>query len=166
MFPHHSPPMIRISAKLLKKNSFWMVSRVAVWCYARVPVFGRLRASIGVIRKANRVLMIRRNDGRGFSFPGGLALPWETDERALVREIKEETGLLCDGFEFAFRYESRFKIPVVTTVFHVRTAGEIRGSWEGDPEWVTIVELQNQILRSQQQVVERLLAESKNTVSD
>ena len=152
--------------KLFKKNLFWMVSRGALWCYGHAPVFGRLRASIGVIRNASSVLAIRRNDGRGLSLPGGLALPWEPDEKALIREIKEETGLLCDGFEFAFRYESRLQIPVLITVFHVRTTGEIRGSWEGDPEWVTIAELQNQILRSQQQVVERLLTVSKNTVSD
>lgn len=104
--------------------------------------------------------MIRRNDGRGLSFPGGLALPWESDEKALIREIKEETGLLCDGFEFAFRYDSRVEIPVLITVFHVQTTGEPRGSWEGVPQWMEVSELSQGILRSQQYAVAQLLAPS------
>ncbi len=133
------------------------MARIALWCYGHAPVFGRLRASIGVIRNAGRVLVIRRNDGRGLSFPGGLALPWETDEKALVREIEEETGLLCNGFEFAFRYESHVEIPVLITVFHVQATGEPRGSWEGVPDWMEIPELQRGILRSQQYAVAQLL---------
>jgi len=145
-------------AGFLKKKLFWMVSRTALWCYGRAPVFGPLRASIGVIRNGGRVLVIRRNDGRGLSFPGGLAWPREADEKTLTREIREETGLLCEGFEFAFRYESRTDIPVRIAVFHVRAAGEIRSSWEGAPEWMEIAELPKEILRSQRQIVERLLA--------
>ena len=76
----------------LKKNLFWIVSRTALWGYRRVPIFGPLRASLGVIRNAEHVLVIRRNDGRGVCFPGGLSLPWEPDEKTLIREIEEETG--------------------------------------------------------------------------
>jgi 8-oxo-dGTP pyrophosphatase MutT (NUDIX family) len=146
------------SAGLLKKNLFWIVSRVAFWAYGHAPVFGPLRATVGVIRNASRALVIRRNDGRGLSFPGGLALPWETDEKTLIREIKEETGLLCERFEFAFRYESCADIPARIAVFHVQAAGEIRGSWEGTPEWIEIAELQREVVPSQQYIVERLLA--------
>jgi 8-oxo-dGTP pyrophosphatase MutT (NUDIX family) len=148
------------SAGLLKKNLFWIVSRVALWGYGHAPVFGPLRASIGVIRNGRRVLVIRRNDGRGFSFPGGLALPWETDEKAVTREIKEETGLLCERLEFAFRYENCFEVPVRIAVFHVKASGEIRGSWEGTPEWIETADLQGKVLRSQQYIVEQLLAET------
>lgn len=104
--------------------------------------------------------MIRRNDGRGLCFPGGLAFPWETDEKALVREIREETGLLPEGLEFAFRYESRSDVPVRIAVFEVQASGEVRGSWEGTPEWVEIRQLQQNILKSQKYIVERLLDSS------
>jgi 8-oxo-dGTP pyrophosphatase MutT (NUDIX family) len=145
-------------AERLKKRLFWLISRVAMGCYRRVPIFGRLRASIGIIRDGDRVLVIRRNDGRGLSFPGGLAYPWETDEQALVREVLEETGLNAKSFEFAFRYDSSGEIPTRIAVFETRAEGEPRGSWEGTPAWVGLVEAQAGILRSQKYVVERLLA--------
>jgi 8-oxo-dGTP pyrophosphatase MutT (NUDIX family) len=144
-------------AERLKRNLFWLVSRVAMGCYRRVPVFGRLRASIGIIRDGDRVLVIRRNDGRGLCFPGGLAYRWETDEQALVREFGEETGLDVQSFEFAFRYDSSVEIPVRIAVFYVKAEGNPRGSWEGSPEWVELAEVQAGILRSQEYVVERLL---------
>ena len=142
---------------LLQKKLFWFVSQTALWGYRQAPVFGQLRASIGVIRNADLVLVIRRNDGRGLSFPGGLALPWEPDEKTMIREIKEETGLICEHFEFAFRYESRLDIPARIAVFEVEATGQLRGSWEGTPEWVKIEDLQQNILRSQKCVVDRLL---------
>ncbi|MFZ0955089.1 MAG: NUDIX domain-containing protein [Candidatus Sulfotelmatobacter sp.] len=144
-------------AERLKRNLFWLVSRVAMGCYRRVPVFGRLRASIGIIRLGERVLVIRRNDGRGLCFPGGLAYRWETDVRALVREVQEETGMQVNSFEFAFRYDSSGEIPVRIAVFYVKAEGSPRGSWEGSPEWAELAEVEAGILRSQKYVVERLL---------
>ncbi len=144
-------------AERVKKNLFWVISRGAMGCYRRLPVFGRLRASIGIIRDGGRVLVIRRNDGRGLCFPGGLAYAWETDEQALVREAREETGLRVDSFEFAFRYDSSGEIPVRIAVFETQAKGKLRGSWEGTPEWVELDEARAGILRSQEYVVKRLL---------
>jgi 8-oxo-dGTP pyrophosphatase MutT (NUDIX family) len=145
----------RLSERV-KRNLFWLISRVALGCYRRVPLFGRLRASIGIIRKGELVLLIRRNDGRGLCFPGGLAHPWETDEQALVREVEEETGLRAQNVEFAVRYDSDGEIPVRIAVFYVKVEGEPRGSWEGTPAWVELAEAHASILRSQKYAVERL----------
>jgi mutator protein MutT len=155
----HLGLMSTVSGKagILKKKLFYVISRSALWCYRRAPVFGVLRASLGIIRNEGRVLVIRRNDGRGWCFPGGLAWPWESDETALVREIREETGLLAEHSEFAFRYESRYDIAVRIAVFNVQAGGQIRGSWEGTPEWVEPVDLGQDVLRSQKYIVERLL---------
>lgn len=144
-------------AERVKKTLFWLISRIAMGCYRRVPIFGRLRASLGIIRDGDRVLVIRRNDGRGLSFPGGLAYPWETDEQALVREIQEETGLIAKNFELVFRYDSSGEIPARIAVFQTRAEGELRGSWEGTPDWVELVEAQAGVLPSQKYVVEQLL---------
>ena len=103
------------------------------------------------------MLVIRRNDGRGLSFPGGLAHPWENDERTLVREVQEETGLRVLSCTFAFRYDSSEEIPVRIAVFHTQAEGELRASWEGTPDWVELAEAQRSILGSQKYAVEQLL---------
>ena len=144
-------------AERLKKNAFWLIARVAFACYRRAPIFGRLRAAVAIIRERDRVLAIRRNDGRGLCFPGGLAFPWEADEQALVREVLEETGLRASSVGFAFRYDSSGEIPARIAVFYVEAEGQVRGSWEGTPDWVELKEMQSGILRSQEEVVTWLL---------
>jgi 8-oxo-dGTP pyrophosphatase MutT (NUDIX family) len=148
-------------AAVLKKNLFWIVSRTALWGYHRMPIFGALRASLGLIRNNGRVLIVRRNDGRGLCFPGGLSWPWESDEKTLIREIEEETGLSCQSFEFAFRYESATDIVARIAVFNVQATGQLRGSWEGTPEWVKMEDVQPNLLPSQKYIVDRLLGRSQ-----
>ena len=58
--------------------------------YSRLLLFGGLHASVGVIRKGQLVLVIDRSDGRGLLFPGGLAMPGQTAEQAMKREILED----------------------------------------------------------------------------
>lgn len=51
---------------------------------------------IGIVRKAEKVLMIRRAKKEGdlvWAFPGGKVENGETKEQACIREIKEETGI-------------------------------------------------------------------------
>jgi 8-oxo-dGTP pyrophosphatase MutT (NUDIX family) len=149
-----------VSIKQVKKNLFWLVSRVAFWTYRNAPIFGPWPASVGIIQDRTRFLVIRRNDGRGLSFPGGLAWPWETEEQTLVREVREETGLRAERCEFVFRYESLAMMPARIAVFRAQVTGEIRNSWEGIAEWVEIAELQKSIISSQTYIVERLAAGS------
>ena len=64
---------------------FWILSRTGLAVYSRLPIFGRLKASVAVIRDSQTFLVIERSDKRGVSFPGGLALPWESAEQAMAR---------------------------------------------------------------------------------
>jgi ADP-ribose pyrophosphatase YjhB (NUDIX family) len=63
----------------------------------QAPAGGLVRCVGAIITdQAGRLLLIRRGHppGRGlWSVPGGRVEPAETDEQALVREIREETGL-------------------------------------------------------------------------
>ena len=141
----------------IKRRFFWLLSRSANATYSRLPLFGRLRCSVGVIRKGQLVLVIDRSDGRGVSFPGGLAMPWETAEQAMKREVSEETGLRVEHSTQLFEYRSSADVPVALAVFAVEAAGELKGSWEGSPCWLPLTDIRPRLLRSQREIVDRLL---------
>jgi 8-oxo-dGTP pyrophosphatase MutT (NUDIX family) len=141
----------------LKRRFFWVVSRSAIATYSRIPIFGRLRASVGVIRKGEMVLVIDRSDGRGLSFPGGLAMPWETAESAMKREVAEETGLQIKRAVQLFEYPNSADIPVLLTVFAADAEGDTKDSWEGSPLWLPLADIRQRLLPSQKQIPDRLL---------
>ncbi|HXM22684.1 MAG TPA: NUDIX domain-containing protein [Terriglobales bacterium] len=143
-------------ATKLKRKMFWMFSRAGMAAYSRFPVFGVLNASLGVIKKNDAFLVIERNDGRGVSFPGGLAFPWETAEQAAVREIEEETGLKVTKSILKSRYYSSAELPVQVTVFETEADGQLRDSWEGSPSWLRLDELRPRIIPSQRCIAETL----------
>jgi 8-oxo-dGTP pyrophosphatase MutT (NUDIX family) len=148
-----------------RRGLFWILSRTGLAVYSRLPIFGRLKASVAVIQNNETFLVIERSDDRGVSFPGGLALPWETAEQALARELKEETGLTLARSRLILRYDSSIEIPVNLTVFEVEASGELRDSWEGMPCWLPCSELQQRIIPSQRRVVEILQEQSAITDS-
>jgi 8-oxo-dGTP pyrophosphatase MutT (NUDIX family) len=141
----------------LKRTLFWIVSRVGLFLYARFPIFGPLRAAMGILRKDATYLVIERNDGRGLSFPGGLLLPWEGAEQAVVREILEETGLTVSRSSVRSHYYSSADIPVNVTVFDIEAEGQLRGSWEGMPFWLPLSDLRQRIIPAQRRIVEMLV---------
>ncbi len=137
-----------------KRRLFWLVSRVCFTGYRAFPIFGSLRASIAIIHKNQRFLVIRRNDGRGLSLPGGLAGWKEAEESTLRREVQEETGLRVTTVRFKARYESKVDVPCIISVFEVEATGEVKDSWEGSPCWMTIPELEGELLKSQRPTLE------------
>jgi 8-oxo-dGTP pyrophosphatase MutT (NUDIX family) len=141
----------------IKRRLFWVLSRSAMATYSRLPLFGWLHCSVGVIRKGQLVLVIDRADGRGLSFPGGLAVPWETAEQAMKREVSEETGLRVKYSTQLFEYRSSTEIPVVLAVFAVEAEGELKDSWEGSPRWLPFTDIRSRLLPSQREIVDRLL---------
>jgi 8-oxo-dGTP pyrophosphatase MutT (NUDIX family) len=148
--------LARISHEI-SRRAFWVISRVALALYRRFPVFGTLRSVVGIIQQGDRYLLIDRNDGRGYSFPGGLAKLRESDENAVRREVSEETGLEVTAAELDFRYFSAADVPCNISVFNVGVTGDLRGSWEGLPQWVERAAIRTGILKSQIPIVERIL---------
>jgi 8-oxo-dGTP pyrophosphatase MutT (NUDIX family) len=142
--------------KDLKKYAFWILSRSGLAIYSRLPIFGTLRVALGVIRNQNYFLMIERADGRGLSFPGGIAMPWENLEKTAQREILEETGLRAIRQTFKLRYSDPDDVPVDISVFEVEAEGRLRDSWEGTPRWVELAEMRQRVLRGQKRIVELL----------
>ena len=142
-----------------KRRAFWLCSRLMIATYARLPLFGRLRGSLAVIRKNGRFLVLERADGLGLSFVGGLARPWEPEEATLEREVREETGLKVLGRSLLVRYDHDWPYPHRTAAFRVETTGQLAGSWEGTPVWVTLGELERRIVRNQREIVTKIAAE-------
>lgn len=141
-------------AENLKRRLFWLIARTCFALYRTFPIFGSLRASIGIIRKGANLLVIRRNDGRGLSLPGGIAGWRESEESTLRREVQEETGLHVTSLELKTRYHSRSDVPCFISVFEVNASGELQDSWEGSACWMTIEELEPQLLVSQRPALE------------
>lgn len=138
----------------LKRQAFWLVARVCFKLYRWFPVFGPLRASVAIIHSGQKFLVILRNDGRGVSLPGGIASRGEPEEATLRREVHEETGLTVSGVEFQMRYFSNADVPCNISVFRAEAVGELKTSWEGSPRWMTVDEIETQILESQRPVLE------------
>jgi 8-oxo-dGTP pyrophosphatase MutT (NUDIX family) len=141
----------------MKKKLFWLVSRTAFGLYKRFPLFGDLRAAVAIIQDRERYLVIHRNDGRGYSFPGGISHPFEAEPATLLREVREETGLTSTAAEFLFRFRTDIDIPCVISVFRTQAHGNLADSWEGSPEWTDLKTLEIGVARSQKPIVDHLL---------
>jgi 8-oxo-dGTP pyrophosphatase MutT (NUDIX family) len=141
---------------------FWIVSRTCLAFYRRLPLFGPLRASIGIIQREDKFLTIHRNDGRGVCLPGGISRWREAGEETLCREILEETGLSVSGKEFKVKYYSEGEVPCIISVFEVQASGELRDSWEGSAQWTTVAEMEPRLLVSQRPVLELMRKMSTN----
>jgi 8-oxo-dGTP pyrophosphatase MutT (NUDIX family) len=140
--------------EILKRRLFWIVARTGIFLYRWFPVFGYLRASIAILHHDGRFLVIERNDGRGVSLPGGIAGRKENEEKALRREVLEETGLRITSLELRMRFRSAGDVPCDVAVFEVQATGALKDSWEGTPQWMTVAEIEPRILKSQRRVLE------------
>lgn len=120
----------------------------------RPPVYG-------VILKDGKVLLSKQWDG--YDFPGGGVEIGETIEQALLREVKEETGLDTKVGRLISIYDSFFKLPVSQKFVHsiliyylcdvakgnltskFSTAEE--KSYIGQPEWVSMNKIQSGLIK-------------------
>jgi 8-oxo-dGTP diphosphatase len=108
-------------------------ARIAWWGLAapRLPGAAPLTVVQAVLLREGRVLLGVRGDLRGWELPGGTPRPGESDAAALVREVREETGLEVEvGARVGDYQRSGFR-PHLARVFVCRViAGAERPSLE------------------------------------
>ncbi len=109
----------------------------------RIPCVGAVIKDGG-----GRLLLIRRGHEPGaglWSLPGGRIEPGETDEQAVVREVREETGLRVDCGRLLGRAELPGPDGAVIDVgdyLAVVTGGQLAaGDDADDARWVTAAEM-------------------------
>lgn len=100
-------------------------------------------AVVGIIRKGNKVLLTKRSvflaDGGKWCLPGGHVKKWETGEKAVIREIKEEIGCRVKKARFLFYHEEfvrRLNLHALVLVFSLEIGGRKKPNWEvSKVEW-------------------------------
>lgn len=99
-----------------------------------------------VYDQAGNVLVQKRKDSKwpGFVFPGGHIEKEEAIIESVIREVKEETGLLiseiqqCGIKQFFTNDDGRYIVFLYKTCHFV---GNIEGSDEGEVNWIKISDL-------------------------
>jgi ADP-ribose pyrophosphatase YjhB (NUDIX family) len=138
----------------VKRGMFWIVANGCRKLYSAFPIFGALRASLAVIHQDGKFLVLHRNDGRGVSLPGGISNWREADDHTIDREVREETGMAVRGKKLILSFYSEVEFPCKISVFEVQVAsGTAKKSWEGSPRWMTLAEIEPQLLESQRPVL-------------
>jgi len=106
-----------------------------------------------LIVKGNKIILSRRaiEPFKGMlEFPGGMVEYGEAVEHAVVREVKEETGLDVKVKEILGVYSEKSRDPrfhALTVAFVVEPiGGRLRGSIEGEPHWFDINKIKSKKL--------------------
>lgn len=111
-----------------------------------------IRAAAIIIKNGKILLMHRRKEGKEYwSFPGGGTEEKETSEETVLREVKEETGLVAKNAKLAFM---DFNINTEHPFYFVEVEDKkvklggpeaernSEDNWY-QPEWMSISEVQN-----------------------
>ena len=84
---------------------------------------GRARIAQAVVRSEGRVLLCLRRELRGWELPGGAVQPGERDDDAVVREVREETGVDVAPLRLVGTYQRSGFRAHEAVVFECRAVG-------------------------------------------
>jgi 8-oxo-dGTP pyrophosphatase MutT (NUDIX family) len=124
-----------------------------------------VRAAGGVIVRPGRgghpeILVVHRGRYDDWSLPKGKCKPGESDEACALREVEEETGLVCElGKEVAVvGYADGAGRPKRVRYFEMKPLGEASARNEVDAvQWVTREALETLTYRRDAEIAKRVL---------
>jgi 8-oxo-dGTP diphosphatase len=102
-------------------------------------------SAFAIILHSRCVLLVKARDKNNWQLPGGRLEPGETPAQAVIREVKEETGLLARVGRLTGRY--RREDGSVVRVYAVRARGKLAGAREEivEQRWVRIREAKEMV---------------------
>jgi ADP-ribose pyrophosphatase YjhB (NUDIX family) len=132
--PVHSRPLYLFALRVFRRLPA-PVRRTAV----RLGTPGFTVGAVCLLQRDDRLLMLRQPHRRGWSLPGGLLSRGENAAAAVVREVREETGLRIEvGRPVTVVVDSPLRR--VDVVFRVRVHGEVGEQVGGEAttaRWLT-----------------------------
>ncbi len=128
---------------------------------AIILFFGSIRCVVGIIPlNDEEILMVKF--GKEYGLPGGIVKHNETLEKAIKREIKEETGLEIKKIKKIYTNKS-LKPPKTTTLFEIgEFKGKLKRSWEGKPISVKINDLPKKLRKTHKEYIELWMKNKDN----
>ena len=102
-------------------------------------------SAFAIILHSRHILLVKARDKNNWQLPGGRLEPGETPAQAVIREVKEETGLLAQVGRLTGRY--RREDGSVVRVYAVRARGKLAGAREEivEQRWVRIREAKEMV---------------------
>jgi mutator protein MutT len=102
-------------------------------------------SAFAIILHSRYVLLVKARDKNNWQLPGGRLEPGETPAQAVVREVREETGLRARVGRLTGRY--RREDGSVVRVYAVRARGKLAGAREEilEQRWVRIREAKEMV---------------------
>ena len=102
-------------------------------------------SAFAIILHSRHVLLVKARDKNNWQLPGGRIEPGETPVDAVVREVKEETGLRALVGRLTGRY--RREDGSVVRVYAARARGKLAGAREEilEQRWVRIREAKEMV---------------------
>jgi 8-oxo-dGTP diphosphatase len=108
----------------------------------RVIAPGHTVGALCFLERDGRILLLRQHHRRGWTLPGGLINRGEDAAAAVVREVREETGVDIEvGFPFATLVEPSSRR--IDILYHVAVTGDVDVVVSGEAvsgQWLTLAE--------------------------
>src|SRR5436189_2423914 len=102
-------------------------------------------SAFAIILQSNQVLLVKARDKNNWQLPGGRLESGETPTEALLREVKEETGLTAEILQLTGKY--RREDGTIARVYAATARGKLAGASEEilEQRWVPVLEAKEMV---------------------
>jgi 8-oxo-dGTP pyrophosphatase MutT (NUDIX family) len=102
-------------------------------------------SAFAIILHSNQVLLVKARDKHNWQLPGGRLESGETPIEAVLREVKEETGLTAEILQMTGKY--RREDGTVARVYAAKARGKLVGASEEilEQRWVPVLEAKEMV---------------------